>query len=75
MPKLTTDQLRQRLEDEGYFTANLWHVDDVMNTYDCDEETAQEVLSTALENDTTMEQIWLAIIYAADYHNLKRKEE
>lgn len=49
------------LRDNGYFVDNLWCVDDVKGKFDCTDEEAQGVLESALTNDATMEQIWLAI--------------
>jgi muramoyltetrapeptide carboxypeptidase LdcA involved in peptidoglycan recycling len=55
------EQAKALLEEAGYFTRNLWHVDDVKGKFKCTDEQAQEVLDDALTNDATMEQIWLAI--------------
>ena len=62
------------MEKEGYFVDNLWCIEDVMLNYDCTEEEAQEVLSNALQNDATMQQIWEAISYKAESMNLKRRD-
>ena len=64
-------EAKKFLEKEGYFVDNLWSVQDVMLNYDCTEEEAQEVLSKALQNEATMEQIWFAIHFEAGYRNLK----
>lgn len=66
---------KQFLRDNGYFTDNLWHVDDVKSKFKCDDEKAQEILSDALENDATMEQIWLAIDIAGEGEGLERIED
>lgn len=59
------------LRENGYFVDNLWHVDDVQESYKCDDEMAHDVLYDALTNDVTMQQIWLAIdITAKDKYNL-----
>jgi hypothetical protein len=60
------EQAKKTLRDAGYFTDNLWHVDDVKQNYDCDDETALEILDNALTNDATMEQIWFAINFHID---------
>ena len=73
MKNLTVETARQFLTEQGYYTENLWHVDDVMSRYECDEETAQQVLHEALANDATIEQTFLSIEYSADYNNLKSK--
>lgn len=69
------EKAKQFLKDNGYFTDNLWHVDDVKGNYDCDDEKAHSILNDALQNDATMEQIWLAISIAAESEGLERKEE
>ena len=58
------------LEEQGYFTRNLWHVDDVKGMFKCTDEEAQDVLDDALTNDGTMEQIWLAIGIVGDSKSL-----
>jgi uncharacterized lipoprotein YajG len=60
------EQARKLLESEGFFTKNLWHVDDVKGMFKCTDEEAQDVLNDALTNDATMEQIWLAIRIVAE---------
>jgi hypothetical protein len=62
------EQAKKTLRDAGYFTDNLWHVDDVKHNYKCDNETALEILDNALTNDATMEQIWFAINFHIDEH-------
>ena len=49
------------LTANGYYTDNLWCIDDVKAKFNCTDEEAQTVLNGALTNDATMEQIWLAI--------------
>jgi hypothetical protein len=55
------EQAKKTLRDAGYFTDNLWHIDDVKQNYDCDNETALEILDNALTNDKTTEQIFNCI--------------
>lgn len=61
MEKFTDDQLRKELERRGYYTGNLWTVSDVKIKFECTDEEAQDVLDNALQNEATMEQIWLSI--------------
>lgn len=58
---VTIEQARQILKDAGYFTNNLWHVSDVKDRCNCENDVAQEILEEALTNEYTMEQIWFAI--------------
>jgi uncharacterized protein (DUF433 family) len=69
-----TDSAKALLKKKGYFVDNLWHVDDVLDDYDCTEEDAQEVLEMALTNEGTMEQIWLAIRYACEELEIERED-
>ena len=55
------EQAKKTLRDAGYFTDNLWHVDDVKGDYKCDDEKAQDILCLALTNESTMEHIWSCI--------------
>jgi hypothetical protein len=71
---LQIQKAKQLLKDNGYFVDNLWQVDDVKEKFECDDDTAQEVLNNALTNDATMEQIWLSIYIFGETENLVRKE-
>lgn len=74
MTQKQIEEAKKLLEDNGYFVSNLWHVRDVTDSYECSNETAQDVLFDALTNDATMQQIWLAIDVAADKFKLTKKE-
>jgi len=63
------------LRDNGFFVDNLWHVDDVKCKFECSDEEAQDVLNSALKNDATMEQVWLAIDIHGEDGNLTPIEE
>jgi hypothetical protein len=63
------------LESQGYFTGNLWCVDDVKGKFDCTDEQAQEILRIAFANDATYQQIWLSIDYAGESIGLTLKEQ
>jgi hypothetical protein len=55
------EQAKQILKDAGYFTDNLWRVEDVKSKFNCTDEEAHSVLYSALTNEATMEQIWFSI--------------
>ena len=55
------DQAKKVLKDNGYFIDNLWQIEDVKSIFKCNEDEAQEVLTQALQNEATMNQIWFAI--------------
>lgn len=76
LKEVSTQDLRNELELRGYQTDNLWHIEDVMLKYDCESEVAQEVLIKALNNEATIEQVYLAIdIVADEVFNLKLKSD
>lgn len=64
-------EARKLLRDAGYYVDNLWHISDVMTSYECSESQAQEILDFALTNDATFTQIWFAIGCEADNMDLK----
>jgi hypothetical protein len=50
-------QAREFLKSHGFFTDNLWHIYDVQGRFDCDYDTAKEILNEALTNPNTIEFI------------------
>jgi hypothetical protein len=70
---LGIDEAKQILQNNGYFVANMWHISDVMEYYQCDEDTAQDVLYKTLTNEYVMQSVWDAIDYMAEELNLERK--
>lgn len=72
------DNYRQMLTSvtlEGYFTENLWCVDDVCDKYICTRDKAMDVLRIALTNEGTMHQIHDAIKWTAEDMGLKERLE
>ena len=65
---MNTHEAKQALREAGYFVDNLWHVDDVKNATEVSlsTEQAMQVLSMALTNDATMEQIFISIQMATE---------
>jgi hypothetical protein len=72
---MTIESARQVLSDAGYFTGNLWHVNDVKGRFECDDDTAQEILELALTNDYTMESIHYSIKHLAELNDLNPIEK
>ena len=64
--------MKEYLTSKGYFTDNLWQVDDVKGKFDCTDEEAQEVLENAFKNEATCDQIWMSIDYAGEALNLNK---
>jgi hypothetical protein len=59
---------KEVLRNAGYFVDNLWHIQDVYNVAEgnIQKDQAMQVLSIALTNDATNEQIWYSIKVAFD---------
>ena len=71
MENLTDQQLRDELSRRGFFTGNLWRVDDVKSKFFVTDDEAQEVLKDSLTNDATMEQIWQSITIFGEMNGYK----
>jgi len=69
------DAAKKVLRDYGYYTSNLWHVEDVKAKFKCSDDEAQAVLSKAMQNDATMEQIWFSIGFHGEESGLEKIEE
>ena len=75
MEKFTDEELKVELSRRGYFTDNLWCVDDVKHKFIVTNEEAQEVLNKSLTNEATMEQIWYSIETFGEMGGYKEVEE
>ena len=66
--EMLISQAKFTLKQAGYFVENLWYVDDVRHATEesISNEQAMEVLSMALTNEATMEQIWMSIDMATE---------
>lgn len=54
-------------------TDTIWQVDDVKHRWDCTDEEALSVLSSAMENEATMNQCWESIDFHAEDMGLTKK--
>lgn len=73
LKEVSTEDLRNELEIRGFQTNNLWHVEDVIYNYDCDDDVAMDILTDALNNDWVIEQVFLVIDQIAqDKYNIKK---
>lgn len=61
------------LREQGYFVDNLWHVSDVQEIFECDDETAQNILYWALTSDNVIEYINDKINQVATNEQLETK--
>lgn len=60
---------REVLENAGYFTRNLWSVEDVRNRMEDEtisEEDALDILEATFDNEATYDQIWMSMDYAIE---------
>ena len=71
MENFTNEELKNELSRRGFFTDNLWCVEDVKSRFVVTDDEAQEVLEKSLTNDATMEQIWLSIDTFCGMENYK----
>lgn len=71
----TVEEAKAFLTENGFYTGNLWCVEDVQSKFECDDDEALEILDGALQNEATMEQIWFAIHYHAEEEGLIRRED
>lgn len=70
------EKAKETLRAAGYFTDNLWHIDDVKLNYQVfDNEDAQDILNQALTNEWVFDQIWYAIRNVAEYKGFKPLED
>jgi hypothetical protein len=66
------EKAKALLKANGYQVDNLWTVDDVRGKFNCTDEQAQEIMTKALTNEATMEQIWFALDFHGEDAGLER---
>lgn len=66
-------EAKEILKNDGYFVDNLWHVNDVQDKFECDEETAQNILYWAMTSPAVIEYINETINLVATNENLNTK--
>jgi hypothetical protein len=54
---------KQVLKDAGYYTDNLWQVQDVLEYHYCTDNRAQEILNKVLSNEYIIQEINTQIKY------------
>jgi hypothetical protein len=72
---MTIAEAKQVLREAGYFVDNLWHIHDVYVAADgaIKRDQAMQVLSMALTNEVTTDQVWHSIKISIDILNDKIK--
>tara|TARA_R110001592_G_scaffold224678_1_gene480387 strand:- start:246 stop:473 length:228 start_codon:yes stop_codon:yes gene_type:complete len=74
MKDLTTGQLKEELTRRGYYTGNLWRIDDVQNRFEATEDEALDVLDDVLQGSWIIEQIFECIDDCAKFNELKERK-
>ena len=74
MDNLTNEQLKNELTRRGYYTGNLWHIDDVKGRFEATDDQAQDVLDDALQGSWIIEQIFECIDDCATDYKLNKIE-
>jgi|GEM_PF-2144281 hypothetical protein len=68
-------QAKAYLKSQGYYTDNLWCIDDAKCKFKCTDEEAHILVGQALSNDATMEQIWFAMDFHGEDNGLTKIDE
>lgn len=58
MKEISTEDLKHELAMRGYQTANLWHIDDVLENYKCSHADAMDIIERALDHEGVKEYIF-----------------
>ena len=75
MSARNTEHSKQQLARQGYVLSNLWHVQDVLQSYEeLTVKQAEEVLENALNNERVMERIFEQIDYEVEQLNSRNTE-
>jgi hypothetical protein len=74
MKEFSTEDLRHELAMRGYQTANLWHIDDVLQKYDCCDEDAMDVLREVFNSEYVREVIFDIIDEVCNQEGIEKKE-
>ena len=74
MNDLTTQELKDELTRRGYYTGNLWRIDDVQGRFEATDDEAQDVLDDVLQGSWIIEQIFESIDDCAKENELKRNK-
>ena len=70
---MNVDKAKKFLEDKGWQTHELWHIDNVKELYECSDDEAMELLIDTIYS--VREEIADAMFILAKDHGLKRKED
>jgi len=71
--KTIEESAREFLSFLGFYTENLWSIDDVQTLYECSDEQAHNLLHNAMQNEATIDQVWLSIKTRAEGQGFTKK--
>jgi hypothetical protein len=71
MENFTIESAKQFLKDNGYYTENLWHTNDVTINYVCDAQEAYNILDEVLNSDRIKSEINETIDLEASFADLQ----
>lgn len=74
MKELSTEDLRNELAERGFQTANLWHIDDVLQTYECSDEDALDIIRTVMNHPAVIGTVFNVIDDTCWACDIKKKE-
>ena len=69
------DNAKKYLESQGFFTANLWHTDDVCQNYNVNQDEALDLIEDAMTSEITISGIFEAIDIIAEENGYENKNE
>ena len=61
------NKAKEVLREAGYHVSSLWHVEDITDRYECDKDTAYEILTEVL--DANIDTIFESIHHQATIEN------
>ena len=71
---IDSNDLRDELASRGFYTNNLWHIDDIKQNYECYDEDAQEILDKVMCSERiTMEIFTFIDEVCAEHRFVKEK--
>ena len=72
---INSNDLRDELASRGFYTNNLWHVDDIKQNYECSDEDAQEILDKTMQSEWITQQIFTFIDEVCAGHRFVKEKE
>ena len=55
---MNIEQAKKVLKENGYYVENLWHIDDVKQNYDLDNDDAYYVLDNVMTSEYIMNSVF-----------------